>query len=373
MAGEYVFNLQRVTKIYNKTPVLENVTLAFFYGAKIGVIGGNGSGKSTLLRIMAGLDQDFMGEAILERKLQVGYLPQEPQLTTGRTVAEAVEEGVTESRRLLERYDRICEELGGQLSAAETERLGTEMGDLQEQIDALDLWELDRHVEVAMDALRLPPGDTPADTLSGGEKRRVALCRLLISNPDILLLDEPTNHLDAESVAWLETYLKQFKGTVVVVTHDRYFLNDVTEWILELDGGQAYPFKGNYTAWLEQKQQMLQRDQKQQQSRRKLLEQELAWVRLNPSGRRSRNKARLSRYEELAQQTVDTQPDSLEIQIPPGPRLGDLVVRAENLTKSFDDRVIMQDVCFDLPRGGIVGVIGGNGAGKTTLFKMIIG
>ncbi|MFN2351271.1 MAG: energy-dependent translational throttle protein EttA, partial [Kiritimatiellia bacterium] len=373
MAGEYVFNLQRVTKIYNKTPVLENVTLAFFYGAKIGVIGGNGSGKSTLLRIMAGLDQDFMGEAILERKLQVGYLPQEPQLTPGRTVAEAVEEGVTESRRMLERYDRICEELGGQLSAAETERLGTEMGDLQEQIDALDLWELDRHVEVAMDALRLPPGDTPADTLSGGEKRRVALCRLLISNPDILLLDEPTNHLDAESVAWLETYLKQFKGTVVVVTHDRYFLNDVTEWILELDGGQAYPFKGNYTAWLEQKQQMLQRDQKQQQSRRKLLEQELAWVRLNPSGRRSRNKARLSRYEELAQQTVDTQPDSLEIQIPPGPRLGDLVVRAENLTKSFDDRVIMQDVCFDLPRGGIVGVIGGNGAGKTTLFKMIIG
>ncbi len=373
MAGEYVFNLQRVTKMHGKTAVLEEITLAFFAGAKIGVIGANGSGKSTLLRIMAGEDRDILGEARIERNVRIGYLPQEPRLTAGQTVAEAVEEGVASARALVNRYDEICDLLGGGLSDAESDRLNEEMGRLQELIDARDLWELDHQVEVAMEALRLPPGETPVDTLSGGEKRRVALCRLLISNPDVLLLDEPTNHLDAESVAWIETYLKKFAGTVVVVTHDRYFLNNVTEWILELEGGRAYPFKGNYASWLEQKQAIMAREQKQAQARRKLLEQELAWVRLNPAGRRSRSKARLSRYEELAGQAVDVREDSVDIQIPPGPRLGDLVVRAEKLTKSFGDRLIMEDVDFDLPRGGIVGVIGPNGAGKTTLFRMILG
>jgi ATP-binding cassette ChvD family protein len=373
MAGEYVFNLQRVTKMYDKVAVLEDITLAFFAGAKIGVIGSNGSGKSTLLKIMAGLDKDILGEARVERNVRVGYLSQEPQLTQGKTVTEIVEEGVAPVRGLINRYDEICDQLGQNLPAAETDRLNDEMGRLQELIDSQDLWELDHHVEVAMEALRLPSGDTCVDTLSGGEKRRVALCRLLISNPDVLLLDEPTNHLDAESVAWIETYLKKFQGTVVVVTHDRYFLNNITEWILELDGGRAYPYKGNYAAWLEQKQALMAREQKQSQARRKVLEQELAWVRLNPAGRRSRNKARLSRYEELAGQQVDTREDSIEIQIPPGPRLGDLVVRAEKLTKFFGDRLIMDEVEFDLPRGGIVGVIGANGAGKTTLFRMILG
>jgi sulfate-transporting ATPase len=373
MAGEYVFNLQRVTKMYDKVAVLEDITLAFFAGAKIGVIGANGSGKSTLLKIMAGIDRDILGEARVERNVRVGYLSQEPQLTPGKTVTEIVEEGVAPVRGLITRYDEICDLLGQNLPAAETDRLNDEMGRLQDLIDAQDLWELDHHVEVAMEALRLPSGDTCVDTLSGGEKRRVALCRLLISNPDVLLLDEPTNHLDAESVAWIETYLKKFKGTVVVVTHDRYFLNNVTEWILELDGGRAYPYKGNYAAWLEQKQSLMAREQKQSQARRKVLEQELAWVRLNPAGRRSRNKARLSRYEELAGQQVDTREETIEIQIPPGPRLGDLVVRAEKLTKFFGDRLIMDEVEFDLPRGGIVGVIGANGAGKTTLFRMILG
>lgn len=373
MAGEYVFNLQRVTKMYNKVTILEDINLAFFFGAKIGVIGGNGAGKSSLMRIMAGLDRDFMGEAQVARGVKIGFLEQEPQLDSTKTVASIVEEGVAGARSVLKRYDEICEKLGEKLSDSETDKLNDELGRLQEQIDTLDLWELDHHVEVAMDALRLPPSDTSIGTLSGGEKRRVALCRLLISNPDVLLLDEPTNHLDAESVAWIETYLKKFKGTVVVVTHDRYFLNNVTEWILELDGGRAYPYKGNYGSWLEQKKTLVEREQKQVQSRRKLLEQELSWVRMNPSARRARNKARLTRYEELAQQQVDTREDTLEIQIPPGPRLGDLVVRAQNLCKNYGDRVIMEKVDFDLPRGGIVGVIGANGAGKTTLFRMITG
>jgi len=373
MAGEYIFTLERVTKRYNQSTVLDDITLAFFFGAKIGVIGANGSGKSTLLKVMAGLDTDVMGEARVAKNIRLGHLPQEPHLDPAKNVADIVAEGVASERKILQRYDEVCDLLGAKPSGAEAEKLNDELGKIQDLIDRHDLWELDHNVELAMDALRLPPGDAPVKTLSGGEKRRVALCRLLISNPDALLLDEPTNHLDAESVAWLEAYLQKFKGTVVVVTHDRYFLNNVTAWILEMDGGHAYPYKGNYEQWLEQKQALLERESKQAASRRKLLEQELDWVRLNPSGRRAKGKARLRRYEELAAQEVDTREDSLEIQIPPGPRLGDVVVRAEQLCKAFGDRLLMDNVNFDLPRGGIVGVIGGNGAGKTTLFRMILG
>ena len=373
MAGEYVFNLVRLTKQYNKVNVLDDVSLAFFFGAKIGVIGGNGSGKSTLLRILARQDTDFMGEAQIAKNVRIGYLPQEPQLNPGKDVQGNVAEGVAEAQAVINRYDEICDLLGKSPSAEESEKLNAEMGRLQDIIDANDLWSLDHNVELAMEALRLPPPDAEVSTLSGGEKRRVALCRLLISNPDVLLLDEPTNHLDAESVGWLETYLKKFAGTLVVVTHDRYFLNNVTEWTLELEGGHTYPYKGNYESWLEQKQALLDIKSKQQGARRKLLESELSWVRMNPSGRQAKSKARLKRYEELAAQQVDVREDNLEIQIPPGPRLGDIVVRAENLGKAFGDRLIMENVTFDLPRGGIVGVIGANGAGKTTLFKMITG
>ncbi len=373
MAGEYVFNLVRLTKQYNKVNVLDDVSLAFFFGAKIGVIGGNGSGKSTLLRILARQDTDFLGEAQIAKNARIGYLPQEPQLNPEKDVQGNVAEGVAEAQAVIDRYDEICDMLGKDLSDQESEKLNAEMGRLQDIIDANDLWSLDHNVEMAMEALRLPPPDADVSTLSGGEKRRVALCRLLISNPDVLLLDEPTNHLDAESVGWLETYLKKFAGTLVVVTHDRYFLNNVTEWTLELEGGHTYPFKGNYESWLEQKQALLDIKSKQQGARRKLLESELSWVRMNPSGRQAKSKARLKRYEELASQQVDVREDTLEIQIPPGPRLGNIVVRAEGLTKAFGEQLIMENVTFALPRGGIVGVIGANGAGKTTLFKMITG
>ncbi len=373
MAGEYIFNLQGVTKQYDRNVVLKDVHLAFFFGAKIGVIGGNGSGKSSLLRILSGIDADITGHIQIAKNARLGYLPQEPQLDASRDVAGNVEDGVREARAILERYDEICDQLGGDNSPAETEKLNNELGRLQDLIDQHDLWNLDHKVELAMDSLRLPPGDAAIGTLSGGEKRRVALCRLLLSNPDALLLDEPTNHLDAESVAWLETYLKEFPGTIVVVTHDRYFLSNVTEWILELEAGRALPYKGNYEAWLDQKQALMEREAKQAASRRKLLEQELKWVRLNPSARRSRNKARLNRYEELQAQQVDTREDNLQIQIPSGARLGDLVVRATDLGKAYGDRQIMERVHFDLPRGGIVGIVGANGAGKTTLFRMIAG
>ncbi len=373
MAGEYVFNLRHVTKQHNLKTVLDDVNLAFFFGAHIGVIGANDSGKSTLLRILSGQDREFMGECLIARTARIGYLEQEPQLTAGQSVMACVHEGVAASKAILTRYDELCEKLGEDLPEAEQTRLNDELGRLQETIDANDLWNLDHLVERAMDALRLPPPETLVDTLSGGERRRVALCRLLISNPDVLLLDEPTNHLDAESVAWIETYLKKFTGTLVVVTHDRYFLNNVTEWMLELDGGHAFPCKGNYESWLAQKQQLYARDARQNESRRKLLEHELDWVRTNPSGRRAKSRARLARYEELANQTVDTREDDLRIQIPPGPRLGDLVVRADNLGMAFGERLLFENVSFNLPRGGIVGVIGGNGTGKTTLFKLIIG
>ncbi|MBM4148057.1 MAG: energy-dependent translational throttle protein EttA [Lentisphaerae bacterium] len=373
MAGEYAFTLERVTKQANGVTILSDITLSFFFGAKIGVIGANGSGKSSLLRVMAGADADIMGAVRRAPNMKVGYLPQEPVLDPSATVAAVVDEGVAAARAILDRYDDVCGRMGGKQSPAEQERLNDELARLQDQIDANGLWDLDHNVELAMDALRLPPGDTLVSTLSGGEKRRVALCRLLISNPDALLLDEPTNHLDAESVAWLETYLQKFKGTTVVVTHDRYFLNNVTAWILEMDAGRGKPYQGNYERWLEVSQAATDRENKQSASRRKLLEQELAWARMNAAGRQAKSKARLKRYEELASQQVDTREDNLQIQIPPGPHLGDLVVRAKGLGKNYGDRVIMEDVSFDLPRGGIVGVIGGNGAGKTTLFRMILG
>lgn len=373
MAGEYVFNLMRMTRQHDRKTILDNVTLAFFFGAKIGVIGANGSGKSSLLRILAGLDTEYTGEVQIAPNVKIGYLPQEPQLNPDKDVQGNVDEGVAEARQILDRYDELCGLLGEDHSPEQQRKLEDEFDRVQNQIDTGDLWELDHQVEMAMDALRLPPADADVTILSGGERRRVALCRLLLSNPDVLLLDEPTNHLDAESTAWLETYLKRFAGTLVVVTHDRYFLSNVTEWILELEQGRANPYKGNYESWLEQKQERMQREARQTASRQKLLEQELAWVRLNASSRLTKNKARLKRYDELAAQQADTREDQLQIRIPPGPRLGDLVVRASELSKAYGDRLIMENVSFDLPPGGIVGVIGGNGAGKTTLFRMITG
>jgi ATP-binding cassette ChvD family protein len=373
MAGEYVFNLENLTKQHAGKSILEEVNLAFFFGARIGVIGGNGSGKSSLLRIMAGVDSEYMGSCFVAKGIRIGYLEQEPQLSAGKTVQQIVTEGVAEQQAKLDRYDEIWGLLGEELSEEEEDRLNREVGQLQEEIDAKNLWELDREVEMAMDALRLPPSDQLVDHLSGGEKRRVALCRLLLGNPDVLLLDEPTNHLDAESAGWLEEYLKRFTGTLVVVTHDRYFLSNVTEWILELDRGRAFPYKGNYEAWLEQKQIIAEQTQKMNASRRKLLRQELEWVRMNASSRLTKNKARLNRYEELASKDYDVREENLSIQIPHGRRLGNKVVVAKELSKAFGNQLLFEGVNFDLPPGGIVGIIGGNGAGKTTLFKMIVG
>ncbi len=366
MAGEYVFNLQNVTKHHEKKVILDDVNLAFFHGAHIGVIGANGAGKSSLLKILAGMDKDYMGTCQVAKGVKVGYLPQEPELDPEKTVQACVMEGVAEAQAMLEKYEDLCCRLD-EPGAEE------EMARLQEIIDANDLWNLEHQVELAMEALRCPDPDALAGKLSGGEKRRVAMCRLLISNPDVLLLDEPTNHLDAESVAWIEAFLKKFKGTLIVVTHDRYFLNNVTEWILEMDAGRTYPYKGNYEQWLEQKQAMMAAQAKQAESRRKMIQQELEWIHTNPSGRRAKGKARLARYEELVAKQVDTREEELKIQIPPGPRLGNLVVRATDLCMAFGDRILFEHVNFDLPRGGIVGVIGANGAGKTTLFKLITG
>ena len=373
MAGEYIYTLQNLTKQHGAKKILEDVNLSFFFGARIGVIGGNGSGKSSLMKIMAGIDQEYMGSCTVAKNTRLGYLEQEPKLSQGKTIKEVVAEGVEYQQRKLNRYDEIWELLSEEISDDESERLNNEVSQLQDEIDANNLWELDRKVEIAMDALRLPEGEQIVDHLSGGEKRRVALCRLLLQNPDVLLLDEPTNHLDAESVDWLENYLKNYQGTLIVVTHDRYFLSNVTEWILELDRGHAYPYKGNYEAWLEQKQYSAEQTQKMNASRKKLLKQELEWVRMNASSRLTKNKARLKRYEELAGQEFDTAEENLSIQIPVSQRLGTKVVDAENLQKSYDDRIIFDQVNFSLPPGGIVGIIGGNGAGKTTLFKLITG
>lgn len=365
MAEQYIFNAYKLTKTVgpNHKEILKEVTLGFFPGAKIGVIGHNGAGKSTLLKIMAGIDQDFRGEASLTKGFTVGYLSQEPHLDADKTVKENVEEGVGYVRDLMKRFE--------DLSMNYSEETADEFARVQDAIEAHDGWNLDNQLEMAMEALRCPPGDASVENLSGGEKRRVALCRLLLSAPDLLLLDEPTNHLDAETVSWLENHLQQYKGTVIVVTHDRYFLDNVTDWILELDSGRAIPWSGNYSSWLEQKEEQLGNQQKSAEAHRKTLQQELEWVRLSPKGRQSKSKARLKNYEKLVSEQKDIKMDSVEIFIPFGERLGNVVVEAKGLTKAYDEKLLFEDFDFTLPPAGIVGVVGANGAGKTTLMRLI--
>ncbi|MCC6215502.1 MAG: energy-dependent translational throttle protein EttA [Polyangiaceae bacterium] len=371
---EFIYTMQDVSRVHPPDKkVLSNITLAFFPGAKIGVIGSNGSGKSSLLRILAGVDQDFLGEARPHPGTRIGYFAQEPDLGAAQTVREAVEQAVKQQRAILDEFEQVSARLGEPLSDADMNAALERQAALQDQIDAADLWNLDSHVDVAMDALRVPPGDAEIARLSGGEKRRVALCRILLERPDLLLLDEPTNHLDAESVAWLERFLKDYPGTVIAVTHDRYFLDDVAEWILELDRGHGYPFKGNYSGWLEQKSARLRQEEKQESARQRKLKQELDWVRASPRARQAKSKARLAAYDELVAQSSKGPSDPTEISIPPGPRLGDVVIEADALTKAFGDRLLFEGLSFRLPRSGIVGVIGPNGAGKTTLFRMLVG
>ncbi|GAB4298943.1 MAG: energy-dependent translational throttle protein EttA [Desulfuromonadia bacterium] len=369
--NKIIYTMIRVSKYYDKKPVIKDISLSYFYGAKIGVLGLNGSGKSTLLRIMAGVDREFNGEAVLSTGYSVGYLEQEPRLDDTKTVREVVEEGVQDVVDALKEFNAITEQFSD--PDADMEKLCERQAELQEKLDHLDGWDLDSRLDLAMDALRCPPGDTPVSVLSGGERRRVALCRLLLKRPDILLLDEPTNHLDAETIAWLERHLKEYPGTVIAVTHDRYFLDNVAGWILELDRGEGIPWKGNYSSWLEQKEKRLEVEEKQESERRKTLQRELEWIRMSPKGRHAKSQARIRAYEDLASQENEKRARDLEIYIPPGPRLGDLVVEAEQLSKSYGDRLLFDDLSFRLPRGGIVGVIGPNGAGKTTLFRMIIG
>jgi energy-dependent translational throttle protein EttA len=370
---QVIFSLVGVGKVYPpKKQVLRDIYLGFYYGAKIGVLGLNGSGKSSLLKIIAGADQNYTGEVTRSKGYSVGLLEQEPQLDPNKTVKEVVEEGKKELVALLHEYEAVSNKIG-EADPNEMGKLLDKQAQLQEKIEAANGWELENELEVAMDALRCPPADQKVDTLSGGEKRRVALCRLMIQEPDILLLDEPTNHLDAESVQWLEQHLKQYKGTVIAVTHDRYFLDNVAGWILELDRGHGIPFQGNYTSWLEQKQERLKKEEKAESKRRKTLEHELEWIRMSPKARQSKGKARLNRYEELVNQTQEQRAEDLEIYIPPGPRLGDVVVEVKGISKAYDDKVLYENVNFSLPKGGIVGVIGPNGAGKTTMFRMIIG
>ena len=372
--AQYVYTMRRVGKIVPpQRAILKNISLNFFPGAKIGVLGLNGSGKSTLLRIMAGEDKDIEGEAIPMPNMRVGFLPQEPHLDPDKDVRGNVEEGLGETIALVERFNAISERFAEPMEDDEMNRLLEEQGELQAKIDAANGWEVGRTLEVAADALRLPPWDADVSKLSGGERRRVALCRLLLSGPDMLLLDEPTNHLDALSVQWLERYLERFAGTVVAVTHDRYFLDNVAGWILELDRGHGIPWEGNYSSWLEQKEQRLEIEAKQEAARIKTMKDELEWVRSNPKARQAKSKARLARFEELSSQEFQQRNETNEIYIPPGPHLGDLVVEAEGLKKSFGDKLLFEDMSFRLPRGGIVGVIGPNGAGKTTLFRMLVG
>jgi ATP-binding cassette ChvD family protein len=372
--AQYVYTMRRVGKVVPpKRVILKDISLSFFPGAKIGVLGLNGSGKSSLLRIMAGVDKDYEGEAIPMPNMRVGFLPQEPHLDAAKDVRGNVEEGVAESMALVTRYNEISDKFAEPMDDEEMATLLEEQGELQAKIEAAGAWELERKLEVAADALRLPPWDAQVSTLSGGERRRVALCRLLLSEPDMLLLDEPTNHLDALSVQWLEQFLERYPGTVIAVTHDRYFLDNVAGWILELDRGHGIPWEGNYSSWLEQKEQRLEIEEKQESARAKAMKQELEWVRSNPKARQAKSKARLARFEELQSQEFQKRNETNEIYIPPGPHLGDLVVEATGLRKAFGDKVLFENLTFNLPRGGIVGILGPNGAGKTTLFRMLVG
>ncbi|MEI6261808.1 MAG: energy-dependent translational throttle protein EttA [Deltaproteobacteria bacterium] len=371
--NKVIYSMIGVSKFYQKKPILKDIYLSYFYGAKIGVLGLNGSGKSTLLRILAGVDTEFNGKTILTPGHTIGYLEQEPQIDPAKTVREIVEQGVQSVVDLLKEFNDINEKFAEPLSDDDMNKLIERQGEVQESLDHQEAWDLDSRLEMAMDALRCPPGDTLVQVLSGGEKRRVALCRLLLQKPDILLLDEPTNHLDAESVAWLEHHLQNYAGTIIAVTHDRYFLDNVAGWILELDRGQGIPWKGNYSSWLEQKHQRLKNEEKSESERQKTLQRELEWIRMSPKARQSKSKARIQSYEELLKQDIDSQGRDMEIYIPPGPRLGDVVIQAESVSKTYNDRILVEDMTFSLPPGAIVGVIGPNGAGKTTLFRMITG
>ncbi|MDD2605370.1 MAG: energy-dependent translational throttle protein EttA [Desulfobacterales bacterium] len=372
-ANQIICSMVRVSKYYNKRPVLEDISLSYFYGAKIGVLGLNGAGKSSLLRIMAGEDRDFNGEVIFSPGYSVGMLAQEPLLDPDKTVRQVVEEGVAGTVALLDEFNRINEQFAEPMDDDAMDRLLARQAEVQDKLDAADAWDLDARLEMAMDALRCPEGDTPVGPLSGGERRRVALCRLLLQKPDILLLDEPTNHLDAETVAWLEHHLQQYPGTVIAVTHDRYFLDNVAGWILELDRGRGIPWKGNYSSWLEQKQERLRREEKAESQRHKTLARELEWIRMAPKARQAKSKARINAYERLLSQQETGRAGELEIYIPPGPRLGNVVIEADKVGKGYGDRLLVEEMSFNLPPGGIVGVIGPNGAGKTTLFRMITG
>lgn len=369
--NKIIYSMIGVSKYYDRKPVLQDIYLSYFYGAKIGVIGLNGSGKSTLLRILAGVEKDFNGETVLAPGYTVGLLEQEPQLNEEKTVREIVAEGVQQAMQLLEEFNRISERFAEPLTDDEMTALIEKQGEVQEKIDHLGAWDIDARLEMAMDALRCPPGDTPVKVLSGGERRRVALCRLLLQKPDILLLDEPTNHLDAETVAWLERHLQEYPGTVIAVTHDRYFLDNVAGWILELDRGRGIPYKGNYSGWLEQKKARLMVEEKQESERIRTLERELEWIRMAPRARHAKSKARIQAYERLISQESEKAVRDLEIYIPPGPRLGNVVIEAEHVYKGYGDRLLIEDMSFSLPPGGIIGIIGPNGAGKTTLLRMI--
>jgi len=369
--NKIIFSMIKVSKFYDKKPVLKDIYLSFFYGAKIGVLGLNGAGKSSLLRIIAGTDKEFNGEVVFSQGYTVGFLEQEPKLDDSKTVRQIVEEGAQETVDLLKEFEQINAKFAEPMDDDEMNKLIERQGQVQEKLDAADAWDLDSRLEMAMDALRCPPADTPVKNLSGGERRRVALCRLMLQNADILLLDEPTNHLDAESVAWLEQHLQRYEGTVIAVTHDRYFLDNVAGWILELDRGEGIPWKGNYSSWLEQKQQRLAQEQKTEDKRTKTLERELEWIRMSPKGRHAKSKARINDYERLVATESEKRAEDLEIFIPPGERLGDLVVEAQDVSKGYDDKLLFEKLNFSLPPGGIVGVIGPNGAGKTTLFRLI--
>jgi len=371
--NKIIYSMYQVNKFHGKKQVLKDISLSYFYGAKIGVLGLNGSGKSSLLRILAGVDSEFDGETSVSPGHTIGFLEQEPLVDEERTVREIVEEGAQEALDLTREYEAINEKFGEEMSADDMDKLIARQGAVQEKIDALDAWDLDARLEMAMDALRCPPAETTVSVLSGGERRRVALCRLLLKKPDILLLDEPTNHLDALSIGWLEQHLSRYEGTVIAVTHDRYFLDNVAGWILELDRGHGIPWKGNYSSWLEQKKDRLAMEEKSESKRQRTLQQELEWIRMSPKGRHDKSKARIKSYESLLNQDHDKHDDEMEIFIPPGPRLGKVVVEADGVRKGYDDKLLVEDLCFSLPPGGIVGVIGPNGAGKTTLFRMITG